>query len=136
MNTFLFSTEIFKLYFLRHLLWQQRHPISSFELPLLHKGKGLNDNGLRVLFGMLLIEFINQFKERLADLLAEFYSLLDLLAGRGVVLLVKVEVSVHVELDCFEDLDVIVTAMLDHFIVLYADVDVWQVGLVSVVEVS
>lgn len=82
---------------------------------------------------MFLVEFIDKVEERFADLFAEFYSFFDLFSGCSVVLLVEVEISVHVELDCFEDLNIVVSSVFDHLIVLNSDVDVRQFSLVPIV---
>ena len=42
----------------------------------------------------------------------------------GIILLMEVEVSIHVELDSLQDLHVEITSMFNHFVVLDSDIDV------------
>ena len=130
------SAEGLKFEFLEHVCRQKRDSVTCLELLLRNVDKGLDDDGFGSLFGMLLVEAIDEVEEVSADFFAEFYSFFYFFAGSRVVLFMEVEVGVHKQFDDLEYFYVVVAAVLDEFIVLYSDIDVWQLFSVPVVEVT
>lgn len=98
--------------------------------------EGLDNDGFGVLLGVSVEDIAHEMVDGLAGLSAEFYPLFDLFAGRGIVLLVVVEIRIHEQFHDFEDLDIKVLRMLDQLEELYPDINIREFFHVAFVEIT
>ena len=121
----LFADVVLQFYLLEHLGGNEGDAIAWLEVALDNPHESLDHNGLSILAGMCGEDITHESEDSLADVPTQFEPFADLLAHSGVIFPVVVEIGVHEELECLEDLHIEVLAMLDQLEVLYTDVDIW-----------